>query len=288
MADSPSHRFGQVVGNILEEILLPVLLRFCEERSLYLDQHGDRVAVRKGRKVSWEDKYGNTHDLDFVIEKDGSDTKRGKPVAFIEAAWRRYTKHSRNKAQEIQGAVLPIAEKYERDQPFLGAVLAGEFTQGSLDQLKSIGFEVVYLPYETIIVAFKTVAIDARFDEVTPDAEFAKCIGQIEQLRDTMRTKLKDNLLSLNKAPFDHFFHSLRAKLDRIIKEVVVLPLFGNSTNFNSVAEADDFITKFDVRYAAGEFRKYELIVMYSNKDEIRGTFNSKDRAKDFLRYVSE
>lgn len=151
MAESPSHRFGQIIGNMLEEILLPVLLQFCEERGLYLDRHGERKNVRKGLKVSWEDKYGNAHDLDFVIEKDGSEHQRGRPVAFIEAAWRRYTKHSRNKAQEIQGAILPIVEKYKNDHPFLGVVLAGVFTEGSLDQLKSVGFEVVYFPMKRLL-----------------------------------------------------------------------------------------------------------------------------------------
>lgn len=104
MAASPSHRFGQVVGQLLEEILLPELLKFCSERKLYLDRHGERVGVRKGKKVSWEDPYGNLHDLDFVIEKQGSASKQGRPVAFIEAAWRRYTKHSRAKAQDPRGS----------------------------------------------------------------------------------------------------------------------------------------------------------------------------------------
>jgi hypothetical protein len=172
MAESPSHRFGQVVGNLLEEILLPELLRFCEERLLYLDRHGSRVNVRRGKKVSWEDKYGNFHDLDFVIEKDGSADVRGRPVAFIEAAWRRYTKHSKAKAQEIQGAVLPISEKFRLEAPFLGAILAGIFTLPSLEQLRSLGFNIVYLPYESIVAAFSNVGINARFDEATPDADF--------------------------------------------------------------------------------------------------------------------
>ena len=46
---------------------------------------------------------------DYVLERGGTDTVRGLPAAFIETAWRRYTKHSRNKAQEIQGAVLALA-----------------------------------------------------------------------------------------------------------------------------------------------------------------------------------
>ena len=287
MAESPSHRFGQIVGTFLEEILLAILLKFCTERDLYLDRHGERTGVRSGRKVAWDDKYGNTHDLDFVIEKGGSPSRRGRPVAFIEVAWRRYTKHSRNKAQEIQGAVLPIAEKYERDIPFLGAILAGVFTKGSLDQLRSMRFEIVYLPYDTITDAFSSVGIDAQFDEDTADAEFAKCIRQIEALPAAKLQKLKDHLVASNKDAFDAFFRVLRAKLDRILERVVVLPLFGTPTTFSTVIEAEQFIEHFDAEYAAGEFQNYELIVVFSNKDEIKGTFRSKDYAKEFLRYFS-
>jgi hypothetical protein len=108
VAKSPAHRFGQIIGDLLEEIILPQLQKYCDERSLYLDKKGKRTA-RPGSKVSWQDRYENFHDLDFVIESGGTDDVLGRPVAFIEAAWRRYTKHSRAKAQEIQGAVMPIA-----------------------------------------------------------------------------------------------------------------------------------------------------------------------------------
>ena len=105
MASSPAHRFGQIIGDLLEEIMLPLLQDFCDNRRLYLDKKGIRSA-RKGKKVTWLDKYENAHDLDFVIERGGSDSVVGRPVAFIEAAWRRYTKHSKNQVQEIQGVRL--------------------------------------------------------------------------------------------------------------------------------------------------------------------------------------
>ena len=95
-------------------------------------------------------------------------------------AWRRYTKHSRNKAQEIQGAILPLAEKYRWSNPFLGTVLAGVFTEGSLEQLRSHGFNVLYFPYETLVSAFEAGAIDIRFDEGTPDEAFRVCADRIE------------------------------------------------------------------------------------------------------------
>ena len=79
------------------------------------------------------DSKGNTHILDYVMEEGGSEAVQGRPRAFIEIAWRRYTKHSKNKAQEIQGAITPLAETYQDSHPFLGAVLAGEFTEPSND-----------------------------------------------------------------------------------------------------------------------------------------------------------
>ncbi|HEX8447258.1 MAG TPA: hypothetical protein VF649_11670 [Sphingomonas sp.] len=287
MAESPSHRFGQVVGNLLEEILKPELLRFCDERGLYLDRHGSRINVRKGRKVAWEDKYGNSHDLDFVIEKDGSDDARGRPVAFIEAAWRRYTKHSRAKAQEIQGAVLPIAETYALEAPFLGAVLAGIFTAPSLDQLRSLNFNIVYLPYDSIVDAFAGVGIDARFDEQTPDAAFRTCVDRIGILAAADREKVKRAILDANAAQFDDFFVKLRRKLDRTTRRVTVLPLFGTAMTFGSATEAGAFIGAFDPATAAGEFRKYEVSIVFSNGDEVRGMFADQAEANRFLRYVT-
>lgn len=287
MAESPSHRFGQVVGNLLEEILLPLLIQFTSARGLYLDRHGKRVA-RPGKKVCWEDKYGNKHDLDFVIERDGSSETVGKPVAFIEAAWRRYTKHSRNKAQEIQGAVLPVAEKYPWDTPFLGSVLAGVFTDGSVNQMKSVGFKVLLFPYDTIVDAFQAVGINARFDESTLDHVFAQTVSQIEGLSVASRDVLKKHLLDANRAAIEEFLDSLSKRLDRAVEQVLIVPLSGTDHAFESVSDALDFINEFDEAEHNGQFRKYELIVRYSNGDRIDATFSDKAGAKEFLAYVSE
>lgn len=73
------------------------------EHNLYLDYQKERAA-RKGKgnnragkeplkKVTWEDKYGNVHDLDYVLESGGTEEVIGSPRAFIEAAWRRSTRH---------------------------------------------------------------------------------------------------------------------------------------------------------------------------------------------------
>lgn len=63
--------------------MTPQFQSFCDDRGLYLDKKGTRGEARDGKKVSWIDKYGNSHDLDFVIEKEGSD-------ALLDSTFRKY------------------------------------------------------------------------------------------------------------------------------------------------------------------------------------------------------
>jgi hypothetical protein len=99
--ESPAHRFGQIVGEVLEAAVTPVLRAFAKKHGLYLDMKGPRPC-RKGKLCKWVDLNGNSHDLDFVLERGGSPSERGAPAAFIETAWRRYTKHSRNKPKRFK------------------------------------------------------------------------------------------------------------------------------------------------------------------------------------------
>lgn len=288
MADSPAHKFGQIIGDLLEEIMAPELQKFCDERGLYLDKKGPRSPARSGKKVTWEDRFGNSHDLDFVIERGGTLEQKGRPLAFIEAAWRRYTKHSRNKAQEIQGAILPIAEKYCWDQPFLGTVLAGEFTSGSLTQMRSSGFEVMYFPYETVVEAFKFVGIDVEFDESTPDLSFREAIDQINKLTEAQRKGLKINLIQQNSSLLNNFLENLKRTIDRGLEKVIVIPLHGSESCFYSVGDAISFVERYDAEKSeCGEFKKFEIIVHYTNGNKIDAQFSEKDDVFRFLHYIA-
>ena len=156
MAVSPAHQFGQEIGLLLEEIIKPLLSDFSSARGLYLDAKGPRGKARSGNKVTWTDKYGNNHDLDFVIERKGTSDDRGRPLAFIESAWRRYTKHSRNKAQEIQGAILPIVENYHWDAPFKGVIFAGIFSGMPADRINLV-YECCWWLHILMIFVFANV-----------------------------------------------------------------------------------------------------------------------------------
>jgi hypothetical protein len=287
MAESPAHKFGQVIGGLIESVVLPPLEQFCEKQGLFLDYQKKIRPARRGRKVSWLDSYGNLHDLDFVIERNGSDYEMGQPVAFIEAAWRRYTKHSRNKAQEIQGAILPLAEKYRWNNPFLGAVLAGEFTNGSLEQLRSQGFQVLHFPYETLIDSFASEGINIRFDESTPDDDFRRCAEQIATASDKVMQRIKEHLIQANSIQIAQFYAALDARLGRSIERIPVIPLYGRANQFVSIEEALKFLDSHAIYEGSGEFRKYEVFVEFSNGDKVDALFNTKQKVREFLSFVS-
>lgn len=287
MAESPSHKFGQIIGNLLEAVVGPILLQFAVERQLYLDHQKNPRKARNGKKVTWEDAHGNVHDLDYVLEKDGSDKTIGNPVAFIEVAWRRYTKHSRNKAQEIQGAILPLAEKYRWSNPFLGAVLSGIFTTGSLDQLRSLGFHVLYFPYDTLIAAFAKEGICIVFDESTPDAVFRKCVKKINSASKRKMERIKKHLLASNQEQINEFMAALSSRLERVIEKVVIIPLYGALNEFTNIDDAIKFLGQHRISENSGDFRKYEVIIRFSNGDKAEGSFREKERVKDFLQLIA-
>lgn len=287
MAESPAHRFGQLIGELLESVVRPQLEDFCGNQGLYLDHQKRERPARSGKKVSWTDQYGNAHDLDFVIEREGTDHQIGRPVAFIESAWRRYTKHSRNKAQEIQGAILPLAEKYRWNNPFLGTVLAGVFTEGSLDQLRSLGFQVLYFPYESLVAAFQSEGIDIAFDEGTPDHVFRKTTNRIENAPPEQMSRIRAHLVAANQAAIDSFFVALRRRLGRHVTRVVVIPLYGRVNGFTTIEAALRFLDGHMIYESSGEFRKYEIRVEFSNGDKVEAFIEAKDKVKEFLDFVA-
>lgn len=284
MAQAPGHRFGQIIGDMLELAVRPPLVEVAKRHGLYLDWKHERPA-RSGRKlVKWQDSKGNNHDLDYVLEAGGSETKQGRPKAFIEIAYRRYTKHSRNKAQEIQGAITPLAETYSDDHPFLGVVLAGVFTDGSLAQLRSHSFGVLYFPFDSIVEAFKVVGIDAFFDEDTPDDEIQAKVDAYDSLSAGDREKIGAQLRKRHKKELDEFIRELEMCLTRSIERVFILTLHGKKCEADNLDDAIRFIEGYDEACEVDGFVRYEVNVRYNNGDEIRGTFETKADAVKFLR----
>jgi len=282
MAISYAHRLGQIIGESLENALEPFLREFAIKNNLYFDKKEYRIA-RSGTKLTWIDINNNKHDLDFVFEKGGSQEKIGKPAAFIECAWRRYTKHSRNKAQEIQGAIIPLFEKYKKENPFIGVILAGVFTENSLKQLQSFGFNILYFPYEMIVNAFHVMGIDIYFEEDTKEEHFAKQIALWEKLKNSQKEKIYKKITEQNLLQINHFLSSMQLKLKRKVIKVHIWMMYGKLYSFDTVEKAKDFIVNINTNDISPEFNRYEAEIEYSNGDIIKIEYHTQNDMLTFL-----
>ena len=286
MATSQSHTLGEFIGAFFEDLMKKPIREFANKNGLYFDTVGMRKA-RGGKKLTWTDVHGSKHDLDFVLEKGGTEESIGEPVAFIELAWRRYTKHSKNKAQEIQGAVNPICEKYKLAKPFKGAILSGQFADSSLNQLKGDDFHVLYLPFEKLVQAFSMHGLDIDFDEDTKEAELRKKYTAVsKRTNKPILEKVREEILKTCEHEIKQFVTELSASYKRKIKTICILPLHGKRTEVADVKKAIDFINGYAEIPTDQRLEYIEVIVTYNNGTIIQCQFKEKDEAVDFMEKI--
>ena len=292
MAESLAHRWGQIIGDGFEMFVRNVLGEVAQRHGLYLDFKRPR-ATRSGQgKVTWQDGYGNKHDLDYVLERGGTEDKLGVPIAFIESAWRRYTKHSKNKVQEVEAAVMPIALTFSRYQPFCGAVLAGEFTRNALQQLESKGFAVLHIPYNSILAAFRELGIDASSEDGvdgTTEAQFREKIAKWESLRQPQATdRLLAKLHVLHGREIADFKQRLEAALTRKVSSIRLTVLRGHSVECSDIASAIAYLIEeeksYQLREDGDQREAFEVQVRFNTGSKIEATFPKRPEAIAFLR----
>ena len=290
MADvaSPGHKLGQLIGQFFEEFFAVDFAQLCEKHGLYCDRKGKRPGVRgNSTKVTWVDKDENKHDLDYVIEKAGSSEKRGVPVAFIELAWRRYTKHSRNKTGEFEGSLLHLRQSYNSCR-FLGVILAGEYTEGGKNQLLADGIAVLHIPFKTLSDCFKSKGVNLDYPENAKPEEKRKVIRQWVKLSKKDIREIQDCLYQAIKTDYSKFKRELESALLRKVISVIVIPLFGTEISFTSIRDAMLGLAKFDESTAkTGQIIKYEVQIRFSDKDKIEATFHGKSETIRFLNSFS-
>lgn len=286
MAKSQSHTLGEFIGAFFEDLMKKPIREFADKSGLYFDTVGPRKA-RGGSKLTWTDIHGSKHDLDFVLENGGTEETIGQPVAFIELAWRRYTRHSKNKAQEISGAVNPICEKYKLSKPFKGAILSGQFTDNSLNQLKSDNFHVLYIPFEKLVKAFNAHGLDIDFGEDTKESDLKKKYAAVsKKANKPLLEKVREEILKNCEAEVSQFVSELSASYNRKIKMICILPLHGKRTEVVDVEKAIDFINGYESLPEDQQLEYIEVIVTYNNGTIIQCQFKEKDEAVDFLEKI--
>lgn len=283
-ATSAGHKLGQLVGNFFEDFFSETFSAFARQRKLYCDRKGPRPAVRGERqKVTWLDGDGNPHDLDYVLEIGGSEAKQGKPIAFIELAWRRYTKHSRNKSGEIEGSLLHLRNTYPSCR-FVGAILAGEYSEGGLRQLKSHHIAVLYIPFAKIAAAFRTKGVNLVYPEDAPDEIKRQVMTKWESLTATDLRSIKLALRRAVKDDLKEFLDTLEAAISREVVSVRILSLYGEEMLCQSVAEGLELLGRYDFSSDRSRVHyKFEIDVRFKNGSKVEGAFITKAEAVEFL-----
>lgn len=285
MAKSPSHILGELIGNFFEDVMKAPIKKLCNKYNVYFDTIGSRPA-RSTKKISWTDINGSKHDLDYVIERDGTPEKIGVPIAFIELAWRRYTKHSKNKAQEISGAIMPIAEKYKEYAPFKGVILSGVFTEPSLKQLENQGFNVLYIPFEKIVNAFQKYGVDIYFDESTSEQELSVIVDRFKNC--AVLDKIAEELIASNKKEICSFVGALELSIKKQIDYIFVLPLHGKEMRFNSLDSAISYIQEYSNIPKDATIDRYVVGIFFNDGSQINCVFKDKLMAIYFLKRNSQ
>jgi hypothetical protein len=79
------------------------------------------------------------------------------------------------------------------------------------------------------------------------------------------------------------FIAALEVALNRRVVTVFVLPLHGQSYELSDARAAIDFLQAHDQTEVRPEYTRYEIIVRFNNGDEIKGQFQSKITAIEFL-----
>ncbi|MGI6217902.1 MAG: hypothetical protein ACOYIK_09875 [Coriobacteriales bacterium] len=286
MADSPTHKLGQLIGEYYEYAVVSLCKPVANSVGMYFDYCHSRSARKNGKNVKWTDIHGNNHDLDIVIESGGSEKIIGTPRAFIEVGWRRYTKHSKNKAQEISGALVPIANKYHLSSPFLGAALAGDFTDTSISQLKSEGFHVMHFTYCDFVEAFLSKGVDIRTDEHSSDAYVEEVVPKVEGLSLDDRNQIFNYLFDKHREKVEEFSNSLYSSLTRTIETVNICEFDGKEYEYCSVQDAISSMENDKKSQISLPKKLYQTKVIFSDGSSVEDLHDSINQTIDILQKI--
>lgn len=165
---SAGHKLGQIIGDWYEEyVALPVLQKIADDLGLFLDGRFKKRSCR-GEKILWNDADNNTVDYDFVMELNGTDREKGIPVAFFETFWRRGSRHSKDKARDDSGKLLPMKQTFPTAR-VLGIIAAGDFTAPARELISSRLIDLFYIEKQHIISAWSKHEVKIDYPDISPE-----------------------------------------------------------------------------------------------------------------------
>lgn len=241
---SSGHKLGQLVGDWFEEyFVFPLLKSVGDKLDLFVDSRFIKRTTRPG-KIIWNDIDGNSVDYDAVLEIGGSEDQRGIPVAFIECFWRRGSRHSKDKARDDSGKLLPMKDTYPTAR-FLGIISAGDFTKPARDLVITRGIDLFYIPKAKIVQAFEECDLIVDYPDKLPEAKKSELASNFERSFTTdKKIEVQYKLYDLiGAAAINGYVDRVRSTLSALPQEIrFILRHNSQPISFESVKEASTFL----------------------------------------------
>lgn len=241
---SSGHKLGQIVGDWFEEEVAKYLLeKIALELNLFLD-HRFKSRSCRNRKILWKDLDGNNVDYDFVLELNGTDTKQGIPVAFFETFWRRGARHSKDKARDDSGKLLPMRDTYPTAR-VLGIISAGDFTGPAQELVKSRNIDLFYIPKTIILEAWKKAGIEMDYPDNAPESVKLKIVNNVEKLlTESKKIEIFKNLISiLGEVVFSSYIQRIIAGIASVpIEYKITTILKDKGISFSNYEDAKNYL----------------------------------------------
>lgn len=284
---SSGHKLGQLIGDWFEEyFVFPLLIKVGKELDLFVDT---RFVDRSSRnsKIIWTDIDDNDVDYDAVLEIGGSSTKQGIPVAFLECFWRRGSRHSKDKARDDSGKLMPMRDTYPTAR-FLGIIAAGDFTKPAKDLIRSREIDLFYITKLQIIEAFGNCGLVIDYNDKIAETEKSRIVDTFaENFHYCKKMEVKLELLRiLGSTITNGYVDRVKAALSALPQEIrIILRKSSEPIVFDSVAKTSRFIEnpQFDIDVIYESF-VYE--VTYSDGTEFVKEVDSLSELRDLHREI--
>lgn len=273
---SAGHKLGQLVGDWFENyFVLPLLSEVASRLGLYLDNRF-KYRPARGEKIIWFDVDGNGVDYDFVLELDGTDEQVGIPVAFVECFWRRGSRHSKDKARDDSGKLMPMRIAYPTAR-FLGIVAAGDFTEPARDLVRSRDIDLFYVPKDKVIQAFSKSGLQIDYPDNATEAIKLKLASSFEKKFSNKVSKtVAKNLINLvGKVAVSSYVDRVKARLSALPQEIrIILRYEATPLVFRTIKEVSDFLNEPSFSME-NPLESFVYQVTYSDGTEFEATVDS-------------
>jgi hypothetical protein len=279
---SAGHGLGQLIGDWWEEsVALPLLEDVAKRLHLYLDSRFKRRTCRSD-KILWRDADGNDVDYDFVLELNGSAEKVGVPVGFVETFWRRGARHSKDKARDDSGKLLPMRNTYPTAR-FLGILALGDFTAPAREYVGNRLINLFYVPKDKAIEAFQKHGIDIDYADDLAEPEKLKLLQKFQaaftaESKGAVAQTLKE---IVGVSAFKSYQDNVSAALSALPQQISIgQSSHSKSLIFSSVKEATRFLEKPEFGNEIDSVT-YKYQVEYSDGTDFERELESLDKLRE-------